>query len=250
MLDNKNEIYNGEKPIISSDNEYVTYGLYPQDGVLDDELINSLNNNAKKLENGWYIYEGKYYVKVEKAWFICEPIKWKILNVVDDVALVVSLYLLDTCIFNDRYEGLKDGHYANDYNYSIIRKWINDVFYKYAFFLNDGYIITNIIDNSSKTMSNPDYEYKIENTNDKIFLLSHKEFYDYVRNTEIEKGEVSRYAMFNGAWEEDYGDYWLRSPDCYYSHKAEFIGEGGYTSFNPVDVDGYSVRPAIYIKLK
>jgi hypothetical protein len=99
-----------------------------------------------------------------------------------------------------------------------------------------------------------------EPTDDKVFLLSIEEVYDYFYNYEERKAAPTPYAVKHGSFVSDKnttnddkktGWWWLRSPGIsssvaaivYYNGKV--YGKGGYVN----DPSG-SVRPALWLNLK
>jgi len=168
----------GVFPYFSSDNKKVQYGFYPQSYVKDEELIKSLNE-LNESDNNWYYYEDSYYVKEiakvykgdsysfndntsivngDEYWFKCEPITWDVLCNENGNYTLVSSLLLDVGVYYNNYENRtinEKNIYANDYEYSDIREWINNEFFNSAFRLNN----KNIVNTS------------INNNEDKVYLL-------------------------------------------------------------------------------
>lgn len=149
--------------------------------------------------DGQYDYRGVFFSKSRNSyqnvngynrmityWFKYEPIEWIILNENGfyGKALLLSNLLLDSQVFypsksNGQFTHNGGSGYANNYELSNIRKWLNDTFYKTAFNdLQKEFIKTTLVDNSSTT-NNISEKYECNNTSDKIFLLSEKERYSY-----------------------------------------------------------------------
>ena len=93
----------GMIPVVSNDHAKLTYGLYPQTVVPDTEteLLANLNALEEPEENGYYLFQNKYYWKCnatlatkfangktsEKGkmyWFYCEKVSWTILSNTDN----------------------------------------------------------------------------------------------------------------------------------------------------------------------
>ena len=206
------EIYNfehGIAPKVDEENGTVTYGLYPQTVVADQELIAQLNELGESSVNeyGWYSYNDNYYVKRKgykeneysyfpstwdidlvdgnEYWFKCEPIEWFILSNDNGEMLLLSKYILDAKAYCSCYDTrveqdldrpgeaaqVTDIH-PNNYKYSDVRKWLIKDFYNSAFINGDSYVQTVEVDNSVATTAFEENDYVCENTNDKVFLLS------------------------------------------------------------------------------
>ena len=177
-------------------------------------------------------------------WFKYEPIKWRILEESNGKATLLAEMILDSQDYNYTSSSRTiDGKtvYSNNYEYSNIRKWLNDNFYNTAFSeLEKALIQTVEVDNSARS-TNPDNNatewnsgvnsYACNNTNDKVWLLSQQEVtrasygfatspytYDTVRQK-----KMTAYSQCQGVYtstEPDYvgnGYWWLRSPNCNYN---------------------------------
>ncbi len=262
----------GMTPVFDSESKTVTYGLYPQTHVSDDRLISSLNELATAESNGWYLYDGSYYakksanpysssytfgdgtkiVKGTEYWFKCEPITWDILTSDDGTYSLVAHSLLDAHEYNEYYSGTKDGAYANNYEKSEIREWLNGTFYDSAFALDDSLIQTVTVDNSVATTNYSTNQYACDNTEDKVYLLSYQDYEsaDYFADDAARQCKVTDWAKANYAC-RDRG-YWTRSPYSSYSKHALYVGfsSDGYNLYrDDVDYSYYCVRPAITIKV-
>ena len=274
----------------------VTYGIYPQTNIDDDEhaaLVSNLNAYAASHSveaNGWYLYEGVYYTKITdnhygsdnedwyyfdngtkmvsgaQYWFRCEPIVWKKLSTGGGSCLLLSNVLLDRQVyFGSRSDRTIDETtiHANNYKHSSIRSWLNADFYNSAFGLGNGFIQTTVVDNSSSTISeygNP-APYVCENTSDKVFLLSYKDYHNTSYGFPSSENEsdsrkclptdfaMSRRGMVYG-YSNPNGFYWTRSPYPKYGETVSTIhndGTSGYLVMTDCDDDRYCVRPAITI---
>ncbi len=288
-------IYNGANvlgstPVFESDGT-VLYGLYPQTCVADENLISSLNALLPSEINGWYLLDGKYYAKktatvyggeqyffddgrsIENGgeyWFECEPIKWQILSNENGEYYLLSTLLLDAKSYYSSYETRNiDGQtvYANDYENSDLRKWLNGEFYKVAFAFNNSFIKQTTVENGGATTDFSLNEYSCENTFDNVFLPS---FQDYLNPTlgfsdksglsSLREAKTTDYARAVGAWchtrnNDDEstkinGSYWTRSPSSEYDYCVSVVNSGGVLSAYVVDDASHSVRPAIRIKGK
>lgn len=279
------EMINDITPVISEDGKTISYGLFPQTNIDDSSLISALNSLTTAESNGWYLYEGEYYAKVSATphessykfdngtkivsgttyWFKCEPITWNVLNNSNGKYYILSSVLLDAHRYNEYYAGTKDGHYANNYKYSEIRSWLNNDFYNSAFALGNSYIQTTDVNNSASTTKSSSNQYACENTNDKVFLPSYKDYINssygfststgstntrYCRTTDWARARGSYYYTSSGSFQYN-GYYWTRSPSSDYSGYSWGVLSDGdvYFDFGGVSHTNYSVRPAITITL-
>lgn len=277
-------VAHGVIPTLSEDGKTLTYGLYPQKNVNDSSLISALNALTTPKSNGWYLYNDEYYAKISATpeavdnkfdngttivrgttyWFKCEPITWNVLLNNDGEYYILSSVLLDDHRYNECYSGKKDGHYANNYEFSEIRAWLNNEFYNSAFALDDFYIQTTTVDNSVSTTNLSSNSYACNNTQDKIFLPSYQDYinpdYDFL-NSEDETNtrycKTTDWARARGAYcfeSSPYlynGFYWTRSPCSSSSRSVWSVGfEGFLSDATLVDYTGFSVRPCLSIKIE
>lgn len=232
------------KPIISSNGKTIKYGLYPQKNVNDEALVSTLNALTTAESNGWYLYDNEYYAKIEakpykttyffdngtpivkgqRYWFKCEPIVWKILNKNSNEYFILSDVLLDArCFHSSTEDRTIDGKtiYANNYKYSDIRTWLNNDFYNSAFALGNTHIKLTTVDNSLNTIKGDDPKYTCENTEDKVYLPSYK---DYLTSSygfkESEHTALSRYCQTTD---------WARVRGSLSSNKSEQYPNNGVT---------------------
>ena len=280
-------------PIISEDGKTITYGLYPQKYVNDPDLISTLDSLTTPEANGWYFYNNNYYSKAiakpfipstvtssgivygdpdtvfddgtlinrdTAYWFKCEPIEWKILSNEDGTYFVLSKIALDCHRFSDRTVPEGASYYPNNYKNSEIRAWLNDEFYNSAFSLGNEHVLTTIVNNSASTTYSNSNQYVCSNTQDKVFLLSYKDYLNkdygfstYTSNTAKRRCNTTDWAKAMGVrlyTSYDTCDYWTRSPDNLDSIDAECITYlGGFSSSYVVSAKAIGVRPAIKIKL-
>ncbi len=249
-------------PAINEEEKTLTYGLYPQSHVNDENIIAALNNLTAE-SNGWYLYNDEYYVKKSanpcsssytfddgttivsgtEYWFKCEPIEWKILTSNNGTYSLVSTKLLDAHRYDDD---------SNNYMNSEIRLWLNDNFLNTAFNLDSSLIQTTLVDNSASTTYSSSNSYACANTNDKVYLLSYKDYSNatYFANDSARMCKPTDYALasycygYNGN-----GWYWTRSPYSDLSYYAWHVDDDGYLYNFRVYSSNYGVRPALTINL-
>lgn len=273
----------GAIPVLSEDNKTITYGIYPQSYVSDVDLINSLDNSVA-LSNGMYFYDNTYYVKDiantfnnepylfndnvsitngSEYYFKCEAISWDILSNDDNSYMLLSSVLLDAHEFNDSYDlqNINDNIiYPNNYEHSSIRSFLNNEFMNKAFVQGQNYIKDTLVINESSSTDSLDNIYSSNNTLDKVYLPSYRDFLNEEYGFEDVNGLSSTrrtittdYARAKGAWcndEKEYknnGSFWTRSPSSNHSYAAYNVNSGGFLSEYGVDGDSYCVRPSITI---
>ena len=278
--DERNEKY-ALKPVVSNDGKTMTYGLYPQKNVNTSSLISALNTLTTPEANGWYLYNGNYYAKLSAKpwtsgykfdngqriyenttyWFKCEPIVWNILSANNGEYFVVSSVLLDAHRFSPlESEKVIDGKtiYSNNYKYSEIREWLNGYFYAQAFLFGD-FIQTTNVDNSVNTLSGSYTQVACENTNDKVFLPSYKDYvnqnYSIFISSTTRCCKTTDWARAIGSETSTSNDYlnngyfWTRSPGDSYGWRVTSVSTNGNVSGYSASDSGVSVRPAITISL-
>ena len=238
-------IYNGTKYLGVQMNEYRASGI----DALYDEIT----------DNGYY--------RLNVYWFKYEPIKWRILTTSGNSAFIMSDIALDFFSMqpNRKSEirdglfasynnsaGVPDGTYANNWEYSFIRSWLNGTFYNEVFNdLQKEIIKTTRLDNSARSC-NPDeypkyygyaenagknkYADQCNDTDDKIFLLSLRDVtttaYGFNKDVKAEDParnlKASDFAKFHGVsmgnTQKDYVTWYTRSPSL-------AVGNQGYTTF-------------------
>ncbi len=271
----------GITPVFDSKSNTVTYGLYPQTHVSDEDLISSLNELTDAESNGWYLYDGSYYAKkaatpyssgcefddettiVEgtEYWFKCEPIKWNILSSSDGTYSLVSSALLDAHrYYSSTSDRTIDGEtvYANNYEHSDIRSWLNGDFYDSAFALDDFLIQTVTVNNSAATTGSSTNKYACNDTQDKVYLLSYQDYenVDYFPNKASRCCKPTDLAKANGAYYshdgsnyDGSGDYWTRSPSFDSSRYAWSVSYDGRLGYDSVYRSLTCVRPSLQIKV-
>ena len=293
------DLAHGAKPNIDEINKTVTYGMYPKTHVNAQSVINALNAIPEPEENGWYLYNDQYYAKVvgspnqwsngyipefndgieiyegETYWFKVEPIEWKWVHTVhgENTYYLISEYLLDAKAFHSSKSSREiDGKtiYANNYQYSDIRTWLNGEFLAKAFSLGDFCVSEAKVYNDKSTTNNSNGSYSADTTYDRVFLPSYKDYTnfvygfsgdesrrafctDYARAIGIsymsENNDSEGYVKFSSA-------YWTRSPDnttfgsSYAITTVQTTGYiAGLMANDNVDTANIGVRVAISLDL-
>lgn len=260
---------NGIDPCIYESSGVVTYGLYPQTNVNDSALIDALESIPEpEVDNGYYLYNGKYYVKDEANpcsenysfdnetvivsgttyWYACEPIFWNILSSEDGAYYLLSDKLLNVQKFSAS---------LNNYKNSSLRYFLNHGFYDSAFALNNSFVKTVEVDNSAKTTNSNANEYVCSNTHDKVFLPSYRDylnpdygFTDTATSTPTRKSKTTDFARANGAYSYSgvFAPYWTRSPSSTVNTAVSYIEYNGIiTSYSNTSTETWCIRPSIML---
>ena len=261
--------------------QYMYFGSYPQSVVSDSDLVNELDNLTTTNSKGYYEYNGNEYAKKRVSaydssytyedgssigsgttkYFKVEPILWRVLT--SDSSGNYTL-LADQVInahkYNEYYSGQQDGYYANNYGNSEIRTWINNEFYNTAFKTAEkGAILTTNVDNSASSTDSTSNQYACDNTSDKVYLLSYKDYLnaDYgfssssysssTRTCKPSDYALANYCSMDTSTRNCY--YWTRSPYSFYSYGAWCVGYDGSLYGSYVSSSDRGVRPALTINL-
>ena len=247
------------------------------------------NTNYDRGTDTRYYQAGRGYVVDTVYWFKYEPITWTIIEetsretafLVCDMIIDAQSYQntynpFDSAVQKPRYNSL-DGEdyknpygysriYANNYEYSTIRKWLNETFYETAFSeLDDLFILDTYVNNGIETTPTSTLggkpkpeQYASKNTIDKMFLLSYSEVANADYNLKSIRS-VTEYAKAQGGYaDKSTGDgyWWLRSFYCnpssdYYNNSwySIRINNNGGTGIVDVGYNYIGVVPALWIKL-
>lgn len=206
--ENEWNLNHGVIPKVVSDNEYLLYGMYPQSNVNDPELIENIKRFGQTPFNNYYYFDHEYYyfslanlyrnsdgeflacrdfdngetiIDGDIYCFKVEPIKWRIASIENNKYTVLCDNALNTSNFCTTLSNrIIDDEivYPNNYKYSSIREWLNDDFYGQIFCFNDKFVVDTFVDNSAQTTLFPEKLPDCGNTEDKIFLLSYKDYID------------------------------------------------------------------------
>ncbi|MBR3740884.1 MAG: tetratricopeptide repeat protein [Clostridia bacterium] len=177
-----------------------------------------------------------------------EPISWVVLDVQDGKALLISQYALDCLTFN---ESQADLTWAD----SWIRKWLNNDFFNAAFTDDEQQsIVLTAIHNGSEDGFADYNPVEMDETNDRVFLLSYRETMHYFPEQNDRKVTGTEYARANGARFGGFTtivigetDWWLRSPGRV-AHDAAFVNVyGNFDTKSNNTKQG--IRPAIWVNI-
>ena len=285
----------GEKGTVNyyRDGNYIYFGEYPQTIKADDVIITDTQDSR-----GYYLgSDGFYYAAVtatpygsnytfstgdsvtkdEVYYFRVELIRWRILSEGGGSAFILCDNIIANMAYQSSYyrkEGSSNyytdangakGHFASNYKYSTVRKWLNETFYENAFTdMQRELIFVTKVDNSLMSISDQYSSLNESNvcpdTYDKVFLLSTTEVREYhlgftadASAAETRKMLASDYSRATGVIMDTstnyYGnsDWWLRSPTG--SNYACCINDRGEVTYNSTYLSTNGVVPAMWINL-
>lgn len=208
------------------------------------------------------------YTTGTRYWFKYEPLKWRVLTKQNGKAFLLCDVAIDSQAYQNTYTydsstseyynnnaSAPSGTYANNYEYSTIRAWLNNNFYNTAFSAAQQALIQTMVVNNGARSTNPNNiatefngdanTYACSNTNDKIFLLSRQEITNsaYGFNTDpyasytASRFKCTDYAKVQGCCVSKESNYlgncyfWLRSPYCCYSPNAWNVSDDGHSNY-------------------
>ena len=237
------------------DIDYDNNDTYDYRGVYFTQYRPGYCSNSSSISNSSQDDNG--YSTNIVYWFSYDPIEWDILTESSGRALIIANLILDSQDFYPSSSDSTFSHnggtgYANNYELSDIRKFLNDNFYNTSFNdLQKVLIETAEVDNSTSL----EPRYSCKNTNDKMFLLSYKEATTYYTSYSARQAKGTEYAKCQGLYvnsSNQKNSWWLRSPVVNYDSSASYVYKDGeiYYSYGcSVGYTSYGVRPACYIIL-
>lgn len=202
-----------------------------------------------------------YYVNTV-YWFKYEPIVWSVIKVDTDAKTPYYVLICNMIIDSQEYypnnveERYVDGDtvYANNYEYSTVRRWLNEVFYETAFNdLEQSAILTSVLTNSADTTADPSNAYACDDTKEKIYPLAYTSVTAEVYGLTTDESRMRKptdYSKAQGAYtnENGYGYWWLRSPyDA--ADRAHVVFYDGVRGYATVDSTYIGVVPTLIIKM-
>ena len=265
----------------------VWLGSYPQTEVTASDAEYNGVVNAAFDSRGDATVGGRRYRRISKSdatygyweddgygsetyrYFRYEPIKWRVLEVNGNNALVVADVALDDQCYNTNstavtWETSSLRSWLNGYGADSNQPWID---YTGKNFLRTAFSTSEersaVLQSTVVNASNQFYSYGGEggnDTRDRVFLLAVSEVVesathgfanDYYTWDEARRCQVSDYARAMGAHEyEGNCNWWLRSSG-YYQGRAAVVYHNGDVDRDGNIVDyGRGVRPALNINLK
>ena len=233
---------NADGYTVTISGDQIKIGSYPQKIVTDASLISELNSSAVSVDGFKYQYGDKYYSVIDscrpfsggdymnaigyidisftKQWFEWSDVYWRQIEVDGDVTYFYAQDVIDV----SRYQSHVDGNYitgttiyANDYENSTIRNFLNNELYNNLFNEDEK---TAAIEFTNKYV-------KDKATTDKMGLLNKETITKY---SKFEYAESSLFAVSKSVRFElseiKYTNYYLCSTDNTTSHTEVDIGYG------------------------
>ena len=266
----------GTLPTSANSESWTDYGYYISDYVSSYMWYIDITNETDEYRGVYFTSYRPYsttfpsstsnsyqdnngYTTSSVYWFKYEPITWRVLDVQSAKAFLMADLVLDS---QDYYYSTSNRTiggstvYANNYEHSHIRSWLNDTFYNTAFNTEEkARILTTTVDNSLASTGYSSNPYTCANTSDKVFLLSYAEATSatYGLNTDASRQlQPSAYAQSQGVYTytpNGNSYWWLRSPRDYYGHSARRVSDDGDVYDSSVDRTRSGVVPALWISL-
>ena len=173
-----------------------------------------------------------------------EPIRWQVLSVEGNKALLISSYVLD-CVPYSTTEG------EITWEKSHVRNWLNGTFLQAAFTEQEKAVIPvmqSVPDRGTELGFDPG-----PITYDQVSLLSYAEANRYFTSNEARQCQATGYAKMKGIWaavEDDRCWWWLRSAGSSLSNVAYVLISGyAYSGGCKAVDDTVGVRPVIWIEI-
>lgn len=221
-------------------------------GVPENSSVENRDRYYTGSDGEIYVYSGKYYGSLQKAYFKVQPIKWRILEENDGAMLLLCEDIIDAEFYG--------GH--NCYSGSVISEWLNRHFLGRAFTDEErALILPTLLDNSAGSTAfenNPD---ACEDYEEFVFLPSFKEVFKSYNLTDGDrKKKCTDYALSRSG-SGFCGDWVLRSPCPDKWHwTVSAVDEDGKETFADIQEWYYGgsdgsdgactgIAPAIRIKL-
>lgn len=266
---------------IEGNGTFLYYGDYPQQVLLEEEITSELrtasydSNNMTTIDGVIYSYikckeTTDTYKKGETVYFRHEPILWRVLYQEDDKLLLMSEYILDAMPYHTKDESVT-------WETCTLRSWLNGYegsvnlannsytnpgasFMSKAFNSSELEMILKIqLENSSFLTENI-----YNSTEDSIFLLSEQDVintdygFDNTQDVTITReAYATEYAASRGASIHTEKETFIQRTPGTCSWWIRTGGMNGSTAcnidpailfVNSVIIDGYGIRPAMYIK--
>ena len=173
-----------------------------------------------------------------------EDVEWRVLEIKDGKALVISRYALDCQQYNTSYTNVT-------WETCTLRKWLNNDFLGSAFTTDEKAIIPTVTVSADE---NPDYITNPGNaTQDQVFLLSVTEANKYFSSDSARQCKPTEYVVAGGVYVNSTNDnccWWLRTPGFAKNNVAVIVDNGSVgNTGRSVSIGTYAVRPALWIDL-
>ena len=197
---------------------------------------------------------GKMVNRGALNYFKVEPIVWRILRITGGVAYLITDNIIDCgpyqALIKDKYIG-GEMVYANNWEHSQLRNWLNTTFIRDAFTADEAAIIQTTINNTANSgFYDDEYSQTQKDTDDKAFVLAYKEIFEMrygVGHYDNRSKKLTDYTKAKGVQVHFdgtvYGSglWWLRSAGGQ-SHYVAFVDYQGI-----IDINGYLVGCGVSI---
>ena len=266
------EIKNALTAAASSTDEWTSYNYYIESVQSDYMKYTDVEYDGKKYRGVYFTQYRPYYTTGSGLsthqydngyststiyWFKYEPMKWQVLSYDSTTgeAIVLSKSIIDSQQYyhttSDRTIDEKTV-YANNYEHSDIRTWLNDTFYNTAFGTSEkNAIVATTLDNSAYSTSCSQYD--SNSTTDNVWLLSYSEAqnteYGFTSDT-TRQAAGTEYALCQGLGRNTSNgcsNWRLRSAG--YCFSACNVDSDGWVDGSLVFSANYGVRPALKLNL-
>lgn len=217
--------------------------------IINDESKNEAINKgffSDNLKVGDEVEFGRFYDLNDDEEIVKMPIKWMVLDRLNEFALLITKDIIKTMPYNYSWS-------PTNWKESNIRIWLNYDFYDIAFNNLEKEKVRKIItENVGNHAQNVFIDFQ---TYDNVFLLSIEEAKKYFKLSKDYMAVGTKYAIKEGLWISSYATsvgysvWWLRSPGKSMSsaavvHAAGGIGYGG----DGVATRGNGLRPCIWVE--
>lgn len=201
---------------------------------------------SKKIKAGDELEFGRFYDLNSDDEIERVPIKWIVLDRLNEYALLITKDIIKTMPYNYLWS-------PTNWRDSNIRLWLNYDFYDIAFNDIEKMRIRKVItENVGNHVQNVISEFQ---TNDYVFLLSIEEAKKYFKYSKDYRAVGTEYAKKEGLWISKYESsvgysvWWLRSPGRSMSSAAIVYAAGGIGySGDGVATRGNGLRPCIWVE--
>lgn len=215
----------------------------------ETKITNEINTEiflSKKIKAGDELEFGRFYDLNSDDEIERVPIKWMVLDRLNEYALLITKDIIKTMPYNYLWS-------PTNWRDSNIRLWLNYDFYDIAFNDIEKMRIRKVItENVGNHVQNVISEFQ---TNDYVFLLSIEEAKKYFKYSKDYRAVGTEYAKKEGLWiskyetSVGYSVWWLRSPGRSMSSAAIVYAAGGIGySGDGVATRGNGLRPCIWVE--
>ena len=264
----------GKLPTKSNSNAWTVYKYFGDKSGSTPKLMWFIDVN-----HGGERYRGVYFVAYRSFqsftqrdnryevnnvyWFRYQPISWRVLEKKTGKALLFSEKLVDSQLYFHTDSNRKAGTatvYANNYEKSDIRAWLNESFFLTAFNTEESEKIeVTAVSNTAQTTGAAKNQFALGSTKDKVFLLSLKDTTntdygfsdDALARDKAREKRLTDYALCQGAMSfSGVGRWWTRSPNASSGDRALYVDGNGFAgSANLVDDASLGICPALWVSL-